>query len=281
MNTSASPTNRRRTDCPVGERRASARLFLLRPSSTKPGLLLSPGPIGGVARRRYGSPEPGGSILITSAPKSDMTVAAAGPAIKLAQSITFKPSKTRSPILSLQAECATVARDPAGGSAGEMRADDQDRGIGEVGQHAAARQLRLDRIAVRGRRPIRAGYLSRMVHEIACDQRLLSLRCDPYADMARRMAEGRTETAFIADPVISLDEIDEPGVPNRHHRIREHGPHVFAFVPIGPMGELDAAHKVACVREGRDPATLDQHRVPTDVVDMEMGTDDGIDRLKR
>src|SRR5580693_8909086 len=40
---------------------------------------------------RHGSPTPGGSILITSAPKSDMIVAAAGPAIQLAQSITFRP----------------------------------------------------------------------------------------------------------------------------------------------------------------------------------------------
>src|SRR5215831_6843847 len=36
---------------------------------------------------------PGGSILVTSAPKSDSTVAAAGAAIKLAQSRTFRPSK--------------------------------------------------------------------------------------------------------------------------------------------------------------------------------------------
>src|SRR5581483_11017013 len=36
---------------------------------------------------------PGGSILMTSAPKSDSTVAAAGAAMKLAQSRTFSPSK--------------------------------------------------------------------------------------------------------------------------------------------------------------------------------------------
>jgi hypothetical protein len=95
MNTSACATSRRNTAWPAGWRRSSAKLFLLRPSSSKPGLLVSPGPIGGVARRRYGSPVPGGSILTTSAPKSDITVAAAGPAMKLAQSITFKPSKTR------------------------------------------------------------------------------------------------------------------------------------------------------------------------------------------
>jgi hypothetical protein len=39
---------------------------------------------------------PGGSILMTSAPKSDITVAAAGPAMKLAQSMTLSPSKMRS-----------------------------------------------------------------------------------------------------------------------------------------------------------------------------------------
>src|SRR5215471_1883319 len=69
---------------------------------------------------------PGGSILTTAAPKSDITVAAAGPAMKLAQSITLRPSKTRSPILSLQAECLAIVQDTTGGAAGEMRADDED-----------------------------------------------------------------------------------------------------------------------------------------------------------
>src|SRR6185437_5179910 len=41
---------------------------------------------------------PGGSILITSAPKSDRMVAAAGPAIQLAQSITLRPVKRLSVI---------------------------------------------------------------------------------------------------------------------------------------------------------------------------------------
>src|ERR1044071_598937 len=99
---------------------------------------------------------PGGSILITSAPKSDMTVAAAGPAIKLAQSMTLSPSKmrsvTRNSLLQFihhedtkitkrnnvallrghrvfavnsdgEAVGVAVAHDTAGGRAGEMRAD--------------------------------------------------------------------------------------------------------------------------------------------------------------
>src|SRR5262249_52746965 len=47
---------------------------------------------------RHGSPAPGGSILITSAPKSERMVAAAGPAIQLAQSMTFRPAKIPSAI---------------------------------------------------------------------------------------------------------------------------------------------------------------------------------------
>src|ERR1700722_15673777 len=50
-------------------------------------------------RPRHGSPVPGGSILITSAPKSDMIVAAAGPAIQLAQSITLSPENRCSGML--------------------------------------------------------------------------------------------------------------------------------------------------------------------------------------
>src|SRR5215471_15031524 len=117
---------------------------------------------------------PGGSTLTTSAPKSDITVAAAGPAIKLAQSITFRPSKTRSPILSLQAECLAVTHDAPGSAAGEMRADDEDRGIGKAGQHVLARARRFGRVAVCRRRPLRTRDLARMVHEIAGNQRLLA-----------------------------------------------------------------------------------------------------------
>src|SRR5215813_8122777 len=135
---------------------------------------------------------------MTSAPKSDITVAAAGPAIKLAQSITFKPSKTRSTILLLQAECAAVAHDTASGPASEMRTDDQDRGIGKVGQHALARQTRLSSITVRRRRPFRPGDLTGMVHKVAGNQRFLATRGDAYADVAGSVPESRNEANFLA-----------------------------------------------------------------------------------
>src|SRR5258708_29379192 len=43
------------------------------------------------------SGSPSGSTLITSAPKADISVAAAGAATKLAQSITLRPSNRPSP----------------------------------------------------------------------------------------------------------------------------------------------------------------------------------------
>jgi len=44
--------------------------------------------------------------------RDDLAVAAAGPAIKLAQSITFKPSKTRSPIIQLLTRPSDTRRRP-------------------------------------------------------------------------------------------------------------------------------------------------------------------------
>src|SRR6516165_8576989 len=285
MNTSAWVTNRRNTDCPAALRKSRARLFLLRPSSSKPGLLASPGPIGGVARRRYGSPIPGGSILITSAPKSDITVAAAGPAIKLAQSITFSPSNTRpaiaDPLSNRQTEGAAVAHDPAGGAARKMRPDDQGRCAGEPGQHLLAGMARLFRVGIRGRGPLRPSDLTGMVHKVSGDQRRLALRGDPDADVTRSMARSRDKTDLVADPVIGLDQIDEPGIPDRRHRVGEDGGHGISLALARPMGVLDAAHQIARIGKGRDPPAAEQHRIPPDMIDVEMGADYRVDHLAR
>src|SRR6185437_10291453 len=254
MKTSASRTRRWSTSRPFSVRKSSARLRLLRASKKKPGLSGRSG--FGTARLRYGSPIPGGSILTTSAPKSDITVAAAGPAIKLAQSITFKPSKTRSLTTHLQefsrnqAEGVAIALDPPCGPSGEMGADDEHGDTGEAGQHALAGQARLGRVAVCRRRPVRASDLAGVVNESAGDQGLFAPRRDRYADMAGRVAQGRHETDFVADPVVSLDEVDQRLLPDRGHRVGEHGRHVFALIAARPVGELGAAHQIAGIREG-------------------------------
>src|SRR6266481_7032941 len=228
---------------------------------------------------------PGASILITSAPKSDITVAAAGPAMKLAQSITFSPSKTRSPIADLssnhESERVAVALDPAGGAPGEVRADDQGRAVGEAGQHPLAGLPRQGRIGIGGRGPLRTSDLAGVVHEVAGDQRLFAARGDAHTDMTGGMARGRDEADFVADPVIGLDEIDKAGIPDRGHRISEDRSHVLTLVLLGPMRIFYSADQVARVRKGRDPPAVDQHRVPADVIDVEMRADHRVDRLAR
>src|SRR6202140_4454028 len=122
---------------------------------------------------------PGGSILMPSARKSDIPVAAAGPAMKLAQSMTLSPSKIRSVTshspwiihhrdtehaeglcalclcgesLNGEAVRIAVAHDMSGRRAGEMGADHQHRPFRKLGQHAFPRLARLLRVAVGRRR---------------------------------------------------------------------------------------------------------------------------------
>src|SRR5579863_9711844 len=121
---------------------------------------------------------PGGSILMTSAPKSLITVAAAGPAIKLAQSMTLSPSKMRSAMScpsNIHPVRIVVPDDAAGGGAGEMRADHQYRPAREIGQHPFTGALTHLRVAIGGGAPFGVRDLTGVVHEVAGDQRLLAL----------------------------------------------------------------------------------------------------------
>src|SRR6266516_4755130 len=94
MKTSARGTIRHSTACPSAVLRSRARPCLLRDSSIQAQLCSHLGLPGNRGRCRNGSPA-GGSILITSAPKSARIVAAAGAAMKLAQSSTVRPSNIR------------------------------------------------------------------------------------------------------------------------------------------------------------------------------------------
>src|SRR5258708_4389496 len=66
---------------------------------------------------------PGGSTLITSAPKSDSIVAAAGAAMKLAISTTFRPENTDSVVCVVCIVTVITSHERA--QAGDRLADDQ------------------------------------------------------------------------------------------------------------------------------------------------------------
>src|SRR5690348_17641621 len=100
-----------------------------------------------------------------------------------------------------------------------MVADDEDRPRTKLAQHAKAGAARLVGVAVGGRRPVGARDLAGMVHKIAGDQRLLTLRSDDHADMAWRMPDRWNEADLLADPVVRLDQIGEAGRSNRCDRV--------------------------------------------------------------
>src|SRR5277367_6812289 len=92
MNTSAHLANRSRTCCALAAFRLRATPRLFRLANSK-GYGSSECGCGGIlCPYLHGSPS-GGSTLITSAPKSDRIVAAAGPAMKFARSTTLSPEK--------------------------------------------------------------------------------------------------------------------------------------------------------------------------------------------
>ena len=56
---------------------------------------------------------------------------------------------------------------------------------------------------------------------------------------------------------------------------------LIGIVRRRPVRELDAAEQVARVRKGRQPAAIDEARVPADVVDVQVRAQHRVDRLRR
>src|SRR6201997_5951745 len=98
MKTSAHLTRRSITGWAPGDFRLSAMPRLLRLSRWKGYASSDCGCGGRLFAILHMSPD-GGSTLITSAPKSDKITAAAGPAMKLAKSTTFRPEKMLSLVI--------------------------------------------------------------------------------------------------------------------------------------------------------------------------------------
>src|SRR5918912_151257 len=95
--TSAPEMRRRANSCPFSSRRLRVTDFLLRAmmghQRVRPSLRCLP-------HSRMGSPLPGGSTLMTSAPKSARSWPQKGPASKLPISTTRTPSRGRGPFFS-------------------------------------------------------------------------------------------------------------------------------------------------------------------------------------
>ena len=77
--------------------------------------------------------------------------------------------------------------------------------------------------------------------------------------------------------MVGLDEVDEPCVDDRLHRILDHRA-VLRVGLLRPVFPLGAAEEIAGALEGGRPAAVHEARVPAHVVDVQVRAHDGVDR---
>src|SRR5436190_8528642 len=90
----------------------------------------------------------------------------------------------------------------------------------------------------------------------------------------------RLEPYSLVDYVLHIDQIDQAGLENRAYGIGHDNlcPVVLALGPVLPFWTGD---QIACARKRRHPLPLDPSGVPAYMIRMQMGTDDGINTLRR
>src|SRR6516162_1532333 len=93
-------------------------------------------------------------------------------------SIVVLPSVAGPETSAFHAIGAAVTPDSTGGRRGEMRADHQDRRVGDLVQHAVSGDDRSLAVAIEPRRPLRVRDLDRVMHDVAGDHGALALGLD-------------------------------------------------------------------------------------------------------
>ena len=95
------------------------------------------------------------------------------------------------------AEAVAVGGNEAGGRVRKVNRQNICARVGDLTQEAAARPRGLRRVGVEDGRPIRLAALQRMVHQIASHDRVLALRADHHAAVARRMPRRRDKREIV------------------------------------------------------------------------------------
>ena len=143
---------------------------------------------------------------------------------------------------------------------------DQHRLARQPAEDGAAGRLGLGRIGIGGGIPMRPGELAGVVGDVAGDEGFLSRRGDMNAAMPGRMAEARHQPDLLAELVVGLDQLMQPGLHDRLHGIR-HDRRLGVVAGLArPVLEFPPAEQVAGAREGGSPDAIHQPGVPADMV---------------
>src|SRR5690348_9043625 len=98
--------------------------------------------------------------------------------------------------------------------------------------------------------------------------------------MARRVARSGLEANLIRDARIAFDQVRQPGLEYRAYRVVEQLARV-GLARLPPVIPFLAPDEIARTRKRRRPFAIDQHRVPSDMVYVQMGTEHAVNRVAR
>ena len=160
----------------------------------------------------------------------------------------------------------------------EMRTEDGDRLVSITLEESLAGGHGGRAVIVERRDPVGTRNLTGVMHHVASDDRFFTLGSNVHTDMAGRVAGCRFEPHTGADLVIGFDEIDQTRLEHRLHGFLEYRPEVVLVVL--PMIEFGLNHHIPRVRKCRHPFAVDLLGIPTDMIDMQMGADHGVDGIR-
>jgi hypothetical protein len=128
-------------------------------------------------------------------------------------------------------------------------------------------------IGVTARRPLRMTALDRVVQHVTGDHTALA---DPHAHMPGHVSRRSPEQDLAGESHIGFHRFDKPGVDYGLYGIGECG-RVQRIVRLRKVIDISGPEQVTRAGERRYPFSVDQTRVPTHVIDMQVGADDEID----
>ncbi len=157
-----------------------------------------------------------------------------------------------------------------------MRRAAQGRGVAQALEEAAPRRAGLLGVIVGPRRQVGIAHLDRRMDQVAGHHRVLAAAPKPDREMVGRVARRRHQGQVVVEPEIAADELGALGLDDRDHAV---GDAVARRLGVlgGPIVIFDLGEQIARLGEGRHPASIVQARVPTDMVEMQMGAHHHVD----
>jgi hypothetical protein len=126
--------------------------------------------------------------------------------------------------------------------------------------------------------PVRTIDLKGLMHDVAAEERLLSLARELDSDVTRAVPRGRMERKTVPDRSLAIDDLGLSALDNGKNAVLEYaGAKAFLASRAGPMIVLGLGEDVLGIRERRHLAAVEESRVPAAMIRVQVGTADVVD----